>query len=60
MNSTAHWFSWLKSNDEAIIDILEGQTSNLVDATGALVELIAKYDNVSERKSTIKDFEHSG
>jgi predicted phosphate transport protein (TIGR00153 family) len=60
MNSTAHWFSWLKSNDKAIIDILEKQTSNLVDATGALVELITKYDNVSERKSTIKDFEHSG
>ena len=60
MNSTAHWFSWLKSNDKAIIDILEKQTSNLVSATGALVELIATYDNVSERKAAIKDFEHSG
>ena len=60
MNSTAHWFSWLKSNDKAIIDILEGQTSNLVNATGALVELIATYDNVNQRNSAIKDLEHTG
>ena len=60
MNSTAHWFSWLKSNDKAIIDILEGQTSNLVSATGALVELIATYDNVNQRNSAIKDLEHTG
>ncbi len=45
MNSTTHWFSWLKSNDKAIMDILEMQ--NLIRATGALVELIATYDNVN-------------
>jgi uncharacterized protein len=60
MNSTAHWFSWLKSNDKAIIDILEMQSSNLIRATGALVQLIAAYDNVNERTSAIKDLEHSG
>jgi predicted phosphate transport protein (TIGR00153 family) len=60
MNSTTHWFSWLKSNDKAIIDILEGQTFNLISATEALVELIATYDNVEKRKSAIRDFEHSG
>jgi predicted phosphate transport protein (TIGR00153 family) len=60
MNSTTHWFSWLKSNDKAIIDILEMQSSNLIRATGALVELIAAYDNVNERTSAIKDLEHSG
>ena len=60
MNSTAHWFSWLKSNDKAIIDILEWQTSNLVNATGALVELIDTYDNVNQRNSAIKDLEHTG
>lgn len=60
MNSTAHWFSWLKSNDKAIINMLETQSSNLIRATGALVELIAAYDNVNERNSVIKDFEHSG
>jgi hypothetical protein len=60
MNSTAHWFSWLKSNDKAIIDIIEKQTSNLVSATGSLVELIAIYNNVNERQSAIKDLEHNG
>jgi predicted phosphate transport protein (TIGR00153 family) len=60
LNSTAHCFSWLKSNDKAIIDILEGQTSNLVSGTGALVELIATYDNVNQRNSAIKDLEHTG
>jgi hypothetical protein len=60
MNRTTHWFSWLKSNDKVIIDILENQISNLVSATGALVELIATYDNVNERKFAIKDLEHSG
>jgi predicted phosphate transport protein (TIGR00153 family) len=60
MNSTLHWFSWLKSNDKAIIDILEKQSSNLIKATGALVELIAAYDNINERMSAIKDLEHSG
>ena len=34
MKSTTHWFSWLKSNDKAIIDILEEQSSNLLRGTG--------------------------
>jgi uncharacterized protein len=60
MNRTAHWFSWLKSNDKAIIDILEEQSSNLVRGTGALVELVSTYDHVNERESAIKDIEHRG
>ncbi|MGC2381507.1 MAG: DUF47 family protein [Nitrososphaeraceae archaeon] len=60
MKSTTHWFSWLKSNDKAIIDILEEQSSNLLRGTGALVELVVTYDNVNERKSAIKDIEHRG
>ena len=60
MNSTAHWFSWLKSNDRAIIDMLEEQSLNLAKATEYLVELITDYNNVNERKSIIRDLEHKG
>ena len=56
----AGFLSWVRSNDKEIIDKLEAQSANLVKATSALVELIAKYDNIVERKEAIKELEHKG
>jgi predicted phosphate transport protein (TIGR00153 family) len=56
----AGFLSWVRSNDKEIIDKLEAQSANLVKATSALVELIANYDNISERKEAIKELEHKG
>jgi uncharacterized protein Yka (UPF0111/DUF47 family) len=54
------WLSWVRSNDKAIIDVLAEQAENLVKATSTLVELMTKYDNVSEYLSKITDMEHEG
>jgi predicted phosphate transport protein (TIGR00153 family) len=56
----AGFLSWVRSNDKEIIDKLEAQSANLVKATSALVELIANYDNIVERKEAIKELEHKG
>ncbi len=54
------WLSWVRSNDKAIIDVLGEQAENLVKATSTLVELMTKYDNISEYLSKITDMEHEG
>ena len=54
------FLSWIRSNDKEIIEKLELQSANLLKATGALVNMISKYDNISERKMEIKDLEHDG
>jgi len=54
------WLSWIRSNDKAIIDVLGEQAQNLVKATSALVELMTKYENVTENISKITDMEHEG
>lgn len=56
----AGFLSWVRANDKEIIDKLELQSANLLKGTSALVELISNFDNINERKSKIKDFEHEG
>ncbi len=57
------WLSWLKGNDKDIIEILDKQSSNLVNATTTLVNIISenKEENINENKiAQIKDLEHEG
>lgn len=54
------FLSWVRSNEREIIDKLEFQSANLLKGTGALVDMVSHYDNIAERKSKIKDFEHEG
>jgi len=54
------WLSWVRSDDKAIINVLEEQAQNLLRATSTLVELMTKYDNVAEYLSKITDMEHEG
>ena len=57
------WLSWLKGNDKVIIEMLEKQSANLVNATTSLVEIIleSQDNNISKGKiSQIKDLEHEG
>jgi len=54
------WLSWVRSDDKAIINVLEEQAQNLLKATSTLVELMTKYDNVAEYLSKITDMEHEG
>jgi len=56
----AGFLSWVRANDKEIIDKLEMQSANLLKATGALVELISSFDNISDRKEKIKELEHEG
>jgi len=56
----AGFLSWIRANDKEIIDKLELQSSNLLKATGALVELVSNFDNISERKKWIRELEHEG
>jgi predicted phosphate transport protein (TIGR00153 family) len=56
----AGFLSWVRANDKEIIDKLVMQSSNLLKAIGALVELVSKFDNIKERKAEIKDLEHQG
>ena len=57
------WLSWLKGNDKVIIEMLEKQSANLVNATTSLVEIILESQEKSISKgkiSKIKDLEHEG
>lgn len=54
------FLSWVRANDKEIIDKLQMQSANLLKGTSALVELISNFDNISERKTKIKDLEHEG
>jgi predicted phosphate transport protein (TIGR00153 family) len=56
----AKWLSWIRSNDKAIIEVLVEQAENLVKAISMLVELMTKYENVTEYLSKITDMEHKG
>lgn len=56
----AKWLSWIRSNDKAIIEVLVEQAENLVKAISMLVELMIKYENVTEYLSKITDMEHKG
>jgi uncharacterized protein len=57
---TKGWLSWIRSNDKAMIDVLVEQAENLVKATSKLVELMTKYENITEYLSRISDMEHEG
>jgi uncharacterized protein Yka (UPF0111/DUF47 family) len=54
------WLAWVRANDKTIIDMLENQGTNLVTATSSLVELLMYFDDLTDRKSRIKDLEHKG
>lgn len=54
------FLSWIRSNDKEIIDALEQQGANVLKAANALVDLVSNFDNVGERKVSIKDIEHRG
>ena len=54
------WLSWVRSNDKAILTVLEEQADTLLKATSALVELVTEYDNILEKNSKIKELEHHG
>jgi len=54
------WLSWIRSNDKAIIDVLAEQAQNVVKATSTLLELITKYEKVTEYNSKISNMEHEG
>lgn len=54
------FLSWIRSNDREIIDALEQQGANVLKAANALVEMVSNFDNVGERKVSIKDIEHRG
>jgi hypothetical protein len=56
----AGFLSWVRANDKEIIDKLQMQSANLLKATSALVELISNFDDVTERKTKIRDLEHEG
>ena len=56
----AGFLSWVRANENEIIDKLEMQSANLLKGTSALVELISNFDNVNELKARIKDLEHEG
>jgi len=56
----AGFLSWVRANDKEIIDKLQMQSTNLLKATNALVELISNFENVLERKTKIRDLEHEG
>ena len=54
------WLSWVRSNDKLIIEALQNQGVNLLQATEMLVELITNYSDVETKRAKIKDFEHRG
>ncbi|HZC20929.1 MAG TPA: DUF47 family protein [Nitrososphaeraceae archaeon] len=55
------FLSWVRSNDEEIINVLEEQATNLVEATSALVEFMSNYKSDGQSISkVIKDLEHRG
>lgn len=56
----AGFLSWVRANDKEIIDKLQLQSANLLKGTSALVDMVSNFDNVSDRKAKIKDFEHEG
>ena len=54
------FFSWIRSNDKEIIDILKLQSINLLKATRSLLDLISKFDCIYERISEIRYLERTG
>lgn len=54
------WLSWIRSNDKAIIEVLVEQAENLVKATSMLVQLMTRYENVTEYLPKITYMEHEG
>ncbi|MFQ5941328.1 MAG: DUF47 domain-containing protein [Nitrososphaerales archaeon] len=54
------WISWLKPTDREILNTLETQSANLLRATELLVDLINNFENVGQKKNSIKDLEHNG
>jgi predicted phosphate transport protein (TIGR00153 family) len=54
------WLSWIRSDDKAIIEVLVEQAENLVKATSMLVELMTRYENITDYLTKITNMEHEG
>ena len=57
---TGDWLSWVRANDAEIMNVLENQASNLVEAATILAESISNYSMLSEKNATLKNLEHKG
>jgi len=52
--------SWLRSNENEIIDSLESQGEVLIKSVNTLVELLNDYGKLQELSTKIEDLEHEG
>jgi uncharacterized protein Yka (UPF0111/DUF47 family) len=57
---TRAWFSWVRSKDSEIMNVLEEQSRNLVKAASVLVESFSNYGSLKNNNSILKDLEHTG
>jgi uncharacterized protein len=51
---------WLVPNDKAFFDLLEQESANVVEGAHGLQEMVDAFDNLEERKTTLKNVEHKG
>lgn len=51
---------WLIPNDNAFFDLLEQESTNVVEGAHQLEDMIEKFDRLAERRAEIKDTEHDG
>ncbi|MCX9026264.1 MAG: DUF47 family protein [Candidatus Methanoperedens sp.] len=51
---------WLIPQDKHFFDMLEDESSNVLSASEALLDMIKNYENTKEKQKRIKDIEHSG
>lgn len=51
---------WIIPQDKAFFDLLERESSNVVNAATRLQEAIRKFDKLDERRKEMKDIEHTG
>ncbi|HEX9678176.1 DUF47 domain-containing protein [Nitrososphaera sp.] len=52
--------SWLRSNENEIIDSLESQGEVLIKSVNTLVELLNDYGKLQELSTKVEDLEHEG
>lgn len=57
---TGGWLSWVRANDVEIMNVLQNQANNLVNASKVLFELIGNYSTLNEKNAILKNLEHEG
>lgn len=57
---TGGWLSWVRANDVEIMNVLQNQANNLVNASKVLLELIGNYSTLNEKNAILKNLEHEG